>query len=58
MKLITETHVEHIRGTISCRDHIIIQGILPPFVTQMKLDFAEKIKKTCKFLHFFLLCFT
>lgn len=31
MKLITETHVEHIRGTISCRDRIIIQGTLPPF---------------------------
>lgn len=31
MKLITETHVEHIRGTISCRDRIIIRGTLPPF---------------------------
>lgn len=31
MKLITETHAEHIRGTISCYDRIIIQGTLPPF---------------------------
>jgi hypothetical protein len=31
MKLITETHAEHIRGTLSCYDRIIIQGTLPPF---------------------------
>lgn len=31
MKLITETHDEHIRGTISCYDRIILQGTLPPF---------------------------
>jgi hypothetical protein len=31
MKLITETHAEHIRGTLSCYDRVIIQGTLPPF---------------------------
>src|SRR5574343_810060 len=31
MKLITETHAEHIRGTLSCYDRIIIQGTLPSF---------------------------
>lgn len=31
MKLITETHAEHIRGTLSCYDRIIIQGTLAPF---------------------------
>jgi hypothetical protein len=31
MKLITETHSEHIRGTISCYDRIIIQGTIPTF---------------------------
>ena len=31
MKLITETHADHIRGVLSCYDRIIIQGTLPPF---------------------------
>ena len=31
MKLLTETHADHIRGVISCYDRIIIQGSLPPF---------------------------
>jgi len=31
MKLITETHAEHIRGTLSCYDRIVIQGTLHPF---------------------------
>ena len=31
MKLITETHAEHIRGTLSCYDRVVIQGTLPPF---------------------------
>lgn len=30
MKLITETHADHIRGVLSCYDRIIIQGTLPP----------------------------
>lgn len=34
MKLITEPHAEHIRGTLSCYDRIIIQGTLPPFYMQ------------------------
>ena len=47
MKLITETHVEHIRGTISCRDRIIIQGTLPPLIL------LKKLKKLVNFFIFF-----
>jgi hypothetical protein len=31
MKLIKETHAEHIRGVVSYYDRIILQGMLPPF---------------------------
>jgi hypothetical protein len=31
MKLIPETHADHIRGVLSCYDRIILQGALPPF---------------------------
>ena len=31
MKLITDTHAKHIRGTLSCYDRIVIQGTLHPF---------------------------
>ncbi len=31
MKLITETHADHIQGVLSCYDRIILQGTLPPF---------------------------
>lgn len=45
MKLITETHADHIRGVLSCYDRIIIQGALPPFCyADGMLSFLHKQK--------------
>lgn len=46
MKLITETHAEHIRGTLSCYDRIIIHRHITPFLYAKGMTSFLNEKKT------------